>query len=38
MVASPYIGPNALRRIAKRQKDRYARDILQQALAEKGLA
>jgi HEAT repeat protein len=38
MVASPYIGPNALRRIAKRQKDRYARDILQQALAEKSLA
>ncbi len=38
LVASPYLGPNALRRIAARQKDRYARDILQQALAEKGLA
>jgi HEAT repeat protein len=38
LVGSPYLGPNALRRIAARQKDRYARDILQQALAEKGLA
>lgn len=38
MVASPFIGPNALRRIAARQTDRYARDILRQALAEKGLA
>lgn len=37
MVASPFIGPNALRRIAARQTDRYARDILRQALAEKGL-
>ncbi|HZD53625.1 MAG TPA: HEAT repeat domain-containing protein [Woeseiaceae bacterium] len=37
MVASPFIGPNALRRVAGRQKDRYARDILRQALAEKGL-
>lgn len=38
MVASPFIGPNALRRIAARQRDRFARDILRQALAEKGLA
>lgn len=38
LVASPYIGPNALRRIADRQTDRFACDILQQALAEKGLA
>jgi HEAT repeat protein len=38
MVASPFLGPNALRRIAARQNDRFAQDILQQALAEKGLA
>jgi HEAT repeat protein len=38
IVASPYIGPQALRRIAARQTDRYARDILRQAMAEKGLA
>jgi len=38
LVASPFLGPNALRRIAARQKDRFARDILQQALAEKRLA
>ncbi len=38
LVGSPYLGPNALRRIAARQEDPYARDILQQALAEKGLA
>jgi HEAT repeat protein len=38
IVASPYIGPQALRRIAARQTDRFARDILQQAMAEKGLA
>lgn len=38
IVASPYIGPQALHRIAGRQTDRYARDILQQAMAEKGLA
>lgn len=38
IVASPYIGPQALRRIAARQTDRYARDILLQAMAEKGLA
>ena len=38
IVASPYIGPQSLRRIAARQVDRFARDILQQAMAEKGLA
>lgn len=38
LAASPFLGPNALRRIAARQKDLFARDILQQALAEKGLA
>lgn len=38
LVASPFLGPNALRRIASRQGDQFARDILQQALAEKGLA
>lgn len=38
LVVSPFLGPNALRRIASRQKDQFARDILQQALAEKGLA
>lgn len=38
LVASPYLGPNAIRRIAGRQNDRFASDILQQALAEKGLA
>jgi hypothetical protein len=38
LVASPFLGPNALRRIASRQEDPFARDILQQALAERGLA
>jgi uncharacterized protein (DUF2336 family) len=38
LVASPYLGPNAIRRIAGRQEDPFACDILQQALAEKGLA
>jgi HEAT repeat protein len=38
LVASPFLGPNALRRIASRQQDQFAQDILQQALAEKGLA
>ena len=34
----PFLGPNALRKLRDRQKDRYARDILQQALAEVGMA
>ncbi|MEX2496235.1 MAG: HEAT repeat domain-containing protein [Woeseia sp.] len=38
LAASPFLGPNSLRRIAARQEDRFAHDILQQALAEKGLA
>lgn len=38
LVASPFLGPNALRRIGARQVDRFAHDILKQALAEKGLA
>lgn len=34
----PFLGPNALRKLRDRQKDRYARDILLQALAEVGIA
>jgi HEAT repeat protein len=34
----PFLGPNSLRRMRKRQTDRYATDILQQAFAEAGLA
>lgn len=34
----PFLGPNALRKLHDRQKDRYARDILRQALAEVGIA
>lgn len=34
----PFLGPNQLRMLQRRQKDRYARDILQQSMAEVGLA
>jgi HEAT repeat protein len=34
----PFLGPNELRKLQRRQSDRYAVDILQQALAEVGLA
>jgi HEAT repeat protein len=38
IVSLPFLGPNAVRQLRNRQKDRYARDILEQALAEVGLA
>lgn len=34
----PFLGPNALRKLRDRQKDRFARDIMCQALAEVGMA
>lgn len=34
----PFLGPHALRKLCGRQEDRYARDILRQALAEAGMA
>lgn len=34
----PFVGPNQLRRIQHDQDDRYARDIMRQAMTEKGLA
>lgn len=34
----PFVGPNALRQLRQRQTDPFARDILQQAAAEAGLA
>jgi hypothetical protein len=34
----PFLGPNQLRQLRHRQKDRYAADIMQQTLAEVGLA
>lgn len=34
----PFLGPNQLRQLKKRQSDRYARDMLQQCFAEAGLA
>lgn len=38
LVSLPFVGPNKLRNLARDHSDRYARDILQQALAEAGLA
>ena len=38
ITALPFLGPNELRRVRKRQSDRYAADMLQQAFAEAGLA
>jgi len=37
-VRLPFLGPNALRDLRERQADRYARDMLEQAMAERGLA
>jgi hypothetical protein len=34
----PFMGPNQLRQLRRRQEDRFAADILQQAFAEAGLA
>lgn len=34
----PFLGPNALRQLQQRQQDRYARDMLDQAFSEVGLA
>lgn len=33
----PFLGPHALRRLQKRQKDKYARDMLEQVFAERGI-
>ncbi|HKL62077.1 MAG TPA: HEAT repeat domain-containing protein [Woeseiaceae bacterium] len=38
LVRLPFLGPNALRDLRERQEDRYARDMLEQAMAEAGLA
>jgi len=38
LVRLPFLGPNALRDLRERQGDRYARDMLEQAMAERGLA
>jgi len=38
LVRLPFLGPNALRDLRERQDDRYARDMLGQAMAEAGLA
>ena len=38
IVALPFLGPNRLRQIRDRQIDRYAGDMMQQAIAEAGLA
>lgn len=38
IAALPFLGPNALRRLRDRQDDRFARDILQQAYSEVGMA
>ncbi|WP_405225417.1 HEAT repeat domain-containing protein [Lentisalinibacter sediminis] len=38
LVRLPFLGPNALRDLRERQSDRYARDMLEQAMAERGLA
>ena len=38
MTKLPFLGPNALRKLCDRQQDRYARDAMQHALAEAGLA
>ena len=34
----PFVGPNQLRAMRRKQNDPYARDILNQAMAEVGLA
>jgi hypothetical protein len=38
IASSPFLGPNELRKLQRRQSDRFAGDILQQAFAEVGLA
>lgn len=38
IVKLPFLGPKALRKLLQRQQDRYAQDILRQAMAEVGLA
>jgi HEAT repeat protein len=38
IVSLPFLGPNALRQLRDRQSDCYGRDMLEQALAEVGLA
>lgn len=38
IVGFPFLGPNALRKLRDRQRDQFARDILNHVLAEKGLA
>ncbi len=38
IVSLPFLGPNQLRKLQKKQSDRFAADILQQAFAEVGLA
>lgn len=38
LVKLPFLGPNALRDLRARQADPYARDMLEQAMAEAGLA
>lgn len=38
IAALPFLGPHALRRLRERQKDRFARDMMQQVLAERGVA
>lgn len=38
IVQLPFMGPNSLRRLKERQRDRYAADMMQQAMAEVGLA
>jgi hypothetical protein len=38
IVALPFMGPNMLRRLHEQQTDHYAADMLQQAMAEVGLA
>ena len=38
LVSLPFMGPNALRRLRDSQEDRYAGDILEQTMAEAGLA
>ncbi len=38
IVTLPFLGPNQLRQMVEQQKDRYAADILRQAIAEVGLA
>jgi len=38
IVQLPFMGPNSLRRVRDRQRDRYAADMMLQAMAEVGLA